>query len=273
MLRNILFFLLCFAIGAGGVWLVLKVKRAPYHASPLQVTGTGPAPAWRGFEVPPGSDVAPFASFNATAVAIEYGDGSKLSAAVKAAHDAHLAVVVLPGNGQGPTFSLKDPYPRPLPEVAAEAQAAGAEALCLSWLNDEPDEEYWMAQVAAVRKAFHGKLILAANDDAAPMVGMWKAVDFMGIAGPVKLPRRLPGAATEYTLEDARHLWAAKLDEWESLSARAERRLVLLNISLPADTGATLPLAGHAAAATSLDCRDTFYAALLTETKGRRHTG
>jgi hypothetical protein len=274
MLRNILFFVLCFAIGAGGVLLVRHFKNSLPPPPPV-VTRVGTPPTLRGFELPAAAADAlrGFPALNATAVALEYGDGSHLASAAKAAHEAHLQVLLVPAAADtGPAFFPRDPYPKPLPEVAAEAQAAGVDILCISWLKEDPDETWWREQIAAVRKAFAGKLILATNSDTAPAVGLWDAVDYLGITGPVELPRRLPGADQTYTIRDARVLWAAKLDEWESLGARNARPVILLNMQLPLDAGATLPAAGAPAPAPPPGLRDTFYEALLLETKGRQST-
>lgn len=274
-LRNILFFVLCFAIGAAGVMLVRHFQSTPRAAEPV-VVRLGVPPAFRGFELPAAGATEALTGFpdlHATAVALEYGDGSRLADAAKAAHDAHLKLVLVPGMAAtGPAFSAQSPYPKPLPAIAAEAQNAGVDVLCISWLNQDPDETWWRGQIAAVRKAFTGKLILATNDDTAPAVGIWDAVDYLGITGPVELPRRLPGANQNYSVRDARVLWAAKLDEWESLAARNARPLMLLNMQLPPNPGATLPAPGADAAAPPPGLGNTFYEALLLETRGRKVT-
>ncbi|HVX86901.1 MAG TPA: hypothetical protein VH253_19110 [Phycisphaerae bacterium] len=287
-LKNIGFFVLCFALGAGLMWGIGQYwkRKAPQEGA---VTGVGAAPAWRGFEAPArevgGGEVKQWGALHATAVAVEYGPGGgDLKSAAAAAHGAGMKVVLMPGlsgaeteaaGGLAAGFSTKDPYPAPLEQVAREAEAAGVDGLCVSWLDGEPDEKWWRAAVAGVRKEYTGKVILAMTSEAAPGVTMWDAVDDLGIIGPVRLPRRLPGADLSYTVDDARVLWATKLDEWESIGTRYGKGVMLLNMRMMADAGSLLPAAGQAEGKrpeSEAAVRETFYEGLLTETKGRKDT-
>lgn len=269
----VLFFAACAGVGGGATYEIMKLWKAGRATENTVLTGTGSAPPWRGVEAAwgPGfgETVKGVARAHGTAVAIEWpGDAAKLKEAVAAAHGEKLAAVVTPAGD----FSAKDPYPAGLAAVAAAAQAAGADALCVSWANGDVDEKYWREQIAAVRKNYRGKVIFGVSGEAMADVGLWDAVDYSAVVGPVELPRRLAGASGAYTVDDARALWASELDEWESIGIKSGKPLVLLDVSLAGTVGETLPVGGGRMASAPEAVREIFYKAVLVETRGRGST-
>ena len=123
---------------------------------------------------------------HATATAIRYpGDRKTLAALVAHIHKLRMKLLLPPAE-----FSAIDPYPRPLAEIATDAAATGVDVLCISWLNTDPDADYWQAQIAGMRKVFTGRLILAATPDLLPGIEFWDQVDLVGAIGPFDLPVR-----------------------------------------------------------------------------------
>jgi hypothetical protein len=225
-LLNALFLLLCLAAGYG-IATAWKPMMRWWHgpgferSEPTLITGVGDAPAQRGFTLaaPPvdaGKLFGQWEKLWATAVGIRYTpawSAEALAATVKAAHERHFTVTLLPP----PVFGGTNPYPRPLVQIAEEAKRAGVDRLCVAWLDRVPDAAYWQEEVAAVRAVFPGKVILASTDDIAPAITCWGLSDYLGVAGQVTLPRRLPHASDAVTFHDLRLAWNSPLTSLGSL--------------------------------------------------------
>ncbi len=201
---------------------------------------------------------------HATAVAVTYSDGADLAAFVAHAHRDKLQVIVLPPTGSG----AENPYPHPLSQIAAEASAAGADVLCISWLDSDPDPDYWQGQIAQVRHGFSGRILLAALPDLLPGIEFFDRVDLVGAIGPIDLGVRRASATHPLALHDLRTAWAGTLDSLESLCFRYGKQLVLLNITIPPP-----PSSRRLNAGTNDKFIPLAYEALLAETKGRLGTG
>jgi hypothetical protein len=263
-LQSLFFLLLCFALGVGLALAYIHL-RAASKAVEVPGIGTGNAPPLRGFSVPSsvnGDLLEAYPPLHATAVAFTYAEaGRGLAALVARAHQLKLQVVLLPP----PTLSAENPYPHPLTDIAAEARAAGVDVLCISWLDTDPDPDYWKAQLTAVRAAFSGRILLAAQPDLLPGIEFLDQTDLVGAIGPFDLGLRRPTTAHAIVLHDLRTAWANYLDSLESLCFRYGKQLVLLNITT--NTGPTAGMQGRP------DIIPLIYEALLTETKGRLGTG
>src|SRR5690606_6425279 len=127
-----------------------------------------------------------------------------LAAGVKAAHDRGLKVILLPPAA----FHPQAPYGSAgLTRIAAEAQAARVDVLCVSWLNTDPDPAWWSPQIAAARKIFTGRIMLASTPDVFPRIEFADAVDLVGVIGPIPIGRRLPSAPADVDLHAMRIAW------------------------------------------------------------------
>jgi hypothetical protein len=278
--RTAIFLLLCLGLGYGLAQGYLYWRRHTGHsfASSFDtlVTGQGDAPGLRGFTLrdPVREDVNALCSqwreMWATAVGIEYSSAwtrEAFLATAAAARGHGLAVVVLPP----PAYGGGNPFPRPLGEVAADAQAAKADAVCIAWLDTDPDPAYWKKEAAAVRAAYSGKLILAATAAVMPAVACWDVADYVGVAGPIPLPRRLPHASDDVAFHDLRVAWDSQLTTLESIAMNHGRKAALLNVAVPANYWFKLPLPGRPEPTYPVNrgLQSTVYEAMLTETKGR----
>ncbi len=293
IVRNFCFLGLCLALGVGMakgyLWWAhgLQGKNGFEHHDEVKlVTGIGDAPGNRGFAVGENElqrlpELAKqWSAMFATTVGIEYSESMSqgiLAEAVKAAHRMGMSVVILPPRGKGGTVDdagLRNPYSRELAEVAANAQAAGADFMCISWLKGEPDEVYWRQQIAKVRSAYHGKVILGGTAQALPEVGFWDAVDVMGLMGPLPFARRLPNAPDDVTAHDVRIAWECALTEIESLAKSQSKKLALLHANVPLEVSFKLPPVGMAGIKPpkNSEAQRMLYEGLLLETKGRAET-
>ena len=258
-LRSIFFLVLCFLLGVGAALTYHRLRKVEVTAPAI---GIGNAPPLRGFSLSTPVSTALLDSFppmHATATAIRYpGDRKTLGAVVAHIHKLRMKAVLLPPA----EFSATDPYPRALAEIAADATAAGVDVVCISWLNVDPDADYWQAQIAGMRKVFTGRLILAATPDLLPGIEFWDQVDLVGAIGPFDLPLRSGAHSRSVELADVRTAWACYLDSLESLAFRYGKKLVLLNVSVAQG--------GSQGVAAEFD--PLVYEAVVTETKGRSGT-
>jgi hypothetical protein len=282
-LLNVLFLVLCLAAGFALASAWRPLKRWWYGpgfeaSAPRLITGVGDAPASRGFTLaePPADAAKTFDAWqklHVTALGIRQSEAwthQALAATVKAAHDRGMTVTLMPGGAFSPT----NPYPQPLEAIAAEAQAAKIDRLCIAWLDVAPDPGYWEPQIAAVRKIFHGSVILATTDRVAPAVTCWDLSDYLGIAGPIMLPRRLPHASDEVTYHDLRLGWESQLTALESLGRTRAKQLMLLNVEVPLAFPIKLspPDVAPWTPKDNPELQALAYEALLAETKGRAAT-
>lgn len=247
-------------------------------SAPRLVTGVGDAPAGRGFTLAeplpdPDKTFDSWQKIWVTAIGIRHGPAwspEALAATVNAAHARNMVVTLMPAG----EFSPKNPYPRPLEAIAAEAQAAKVDRLCVSWLDVPPEPAYWEAQIAAVRKVFTGSVLLAATDRVAPAVTCWSLSDYVGVAGQITLPRRLPHGSDKITFHDLRLGWESQLTALESLSRSQGKLLMLLNMELPVAFPTKLSPPDREPWTPKEDpaLQALAYEALLAETKGRART-
>jgi hypothetical protein len=259
-LQSLLFLVLCFALGVGVALAYLHLRSTAKAIDLPGGIGDGNAPSLRGFSVPASINnqlLEAYPPLRATAVAVTYSPGADLAALVARAHRLKLQVVLLPP----PKLGAENPYPHPLKDIAAEARAAGIDVLCVSWLDADPDPDYWKAQIAQVRSSFPGRVLLAAQPDLLPGIEFFDQTDLVGAIGPFDLAVRRPTASHAIAFHDLRTAWANYLDSLESLCFRYGKQLVLLNITVPST-----------AANGNSDFIPLAYEALLTETKGRLGT-
>ena len=285
-----LFLIASALIGFGGakafmIWAQMPHKRGFEHTeSPAVVTGVGDAPANHGFCAVV-SDPKVFGqlldrwqSANATAVGVEYTpemDRAALVARAKMIEDRGMSVVLLPpGASTGSAWSDKNPYPRPLGEIGADAEAAGIQTMCISWLNHPPEPDYWREQVRELRLQFSGKLILAADGGTLQRVACPDVAEIMGAIGPIEIPRRLPGAPADVSVTDLRVAWNCTLTQLESFAKQYDKKLALLHMDVPLMSTSRLSVPGAAAGPVIKDSalQSELYEALLLETKGRSAT-
>jgi hypothetical protein len=246
------------------------------HAEPTLLTGVGDAPEHRGFVLDgpigdPGKTFGEWKKRFVTAVGIAYSDRwtpEQVAETVKVAHGQKLTVTLMPPGG---SFSKENPYAAPLGEIAGMAHAAKVDRLVIAQLNDVPDTAYWRDQAEAVRKVFKGKVLLASTDTIAPALTIWNLSDALAIAGPIRLPRRLPHASDTITFHDMRVAWDTQISAIESLARGNGKKVVLLNIQVPVSISMKLPVPGSAAVTVPANpkLQAIAYEALLAETKGR----
>ncbi|HVT81429.1 MAG TPA: hypothetical protein VHM90_12305 [Phycisphaerae bacterium] len=266
-LKNIFFLALCLLIGLGlGKGFVAWKnhggggKGFTKQEEPILITGVGDAPRQRGFTIQPGNLAALPAVLKeneeifGTSIGLEYSSAvgkQALTDAVQAAHRKHMGFVLLPPA----VFNPRNPFHKPLRDVAEDAQRAGVDVLCISWLNSEPDEAYWKQQAAEARQAFEGQLILAATPEIMPWIGCWDAVDIVGAIGPVPIAHRAARSDAALEMKDFRVSWDSAITSLESLAKVNTRPLALLHMNMPANG--------------NLQTQKLAYEALLVETKGR----
>jgi hypothetical protein len=191
-----------------------------------------------------------------------------LAAIAKAAHAKGISLVLLPPA----TYAPENPYSRPLAEIAADAQAARADYLCVSWIGEQADVEYWKKQVGDVRAVFKGKVILAASPTFVATTACWDLADFNGVAGSITFAKRLPHASDKIDLHDFRMLWDAQLSTFDSLArAHAGKPVALLDVQVPANPAFKMFVPGEAAyrIPVNVALQSMIYEALLVELKGR----
>jgi hypothetical protein len=156
--------------------------------------------------------------------------------------------------------------------VAAQAQAAKVDVLCVSWLNTDPDADYWKPQIERVRQVFTGRILIASTPDIFPRIDFSDAADLIGVIGPLRIARRLPHAPDDVDLHALRTAWAATLDTMESFSIKTGKPLVLLNMEVPVTLTVKMPLPDKPPPTpVANQARQLLaYEALLYETKGRQ---
>jgi hypothetical protein len=287
-LKTIFFLIVCLAVGVGigkaYVWMRQPpTKRGFEHSEgPPVVTGMGDAPAQRGFAMPPDRlpTAAMFTQWQgnfATTVGIPCTAAlteKALADTVSLAHAHQIRVVLLPPNLGAGSGSAKAPFPDgSLARAAALAQSANVDYLCVSDLDREPDMNYWRSALADARAAFKGQIILAARPDAMFRINCWDLADIIGVVGPLPIPQRLPTAPADVSLHDLRVAWDCTLTSLESLATVHNKKLALLNMSVPLEVATRLSSPGGGAAnvkpARNPNLQRMIYEALLLETKGR----
>lgn len=266
--KSILFLILCGSLGIGLGSAFTHFWHSGTVSDPSK-PGTGSPPKLRGFSLPAGTPTAtfdPLLQFHTSALALEYPNSpDALKASVTHAHALGLKVLLQPSAN----FSSKVPYPQPLSQIAAEADTAGVDILCVSWLNIDPDPAYWQKEIAAARKYFHGQILLACTPEVLPAIEFTGAADLLGIIGPVNLPRRLPHAAVEISEHDMEIGWSCWLDSFESISNHTGKKIVLLNMTVPAAVATKIPLTAADAPQPDPALQKLVYDALLIQTRGR----
>jgi hypothetical protein len=122
---------------------------------------------------------------------------------------------------------------------ARQAAEAGADAFCVGRETDKaamarPAD--WRRIIARVRETFAGALTYSANFDTYDRIAFWDALDVIGVSAYFPLGDGVP---TEESLAAA---WDATLARLESLSRKANRRVVFTEIGYPAvPTAASRP--------------------------------
>jgi hypothetical protein len=273
-LKTILFLGCCFLIGMGIATAIVKwrANRAAYRLP----DPPGGAPAVRGFYLPlnDGSVQAldGFASLHATSVAVTYPTSianarESLKKTTARAHELGLKVMLLPP----PVFAPANPYPAPLPAIAADAQAAKVDYLCISWLNAESPRSYWDTEATAVRRVFKGGIILAATPETLVGIDFLDVTDYLGAIGPFKIAQRLPHAPDNVDLRAVRIAWGGKIDELESVAFKTGKPVIFLNMALPVTNNPKLPLPDHPPTQTPNPAFQLMaYEGMLIETKGKK---
>ncbi len=253
-LKSALFALVCIAIGYGlGVGIVKAIRHYRDSGPGSAIVVSGDAPALRGFYFAADAPMAGMDSslaLHATAVALEYpAKTDELAGLVQRAHGKGLKVVLLPPAH----FAEGDPYAEGLGAVAAAAEGAKVDVLCISWLGSDPDSAKFAEEIAGVRKSFRGQVMLAATPEIVPGIEFLDKVDVIGAIIPAALP--LPRKKTTFDVHDFRTAWACYLDSLESISSRYGKKTVVLDTAAPGQNQAE---------------REE---ALVMETKGREGIG
>ncbi len=282
-IRTALFLLACLAVGVGIGKVIQYFRHPKTEETPAVLTGAGRRPPFRGFivdapsnpsEIPDVSAlVATLAHCHATALAVRYPRDGNTDALVqlitqcRSFHEGKkLSFILLPP--AVPESSTRNPYPVPLAQAAKLAQQLQIDFLVVSWLSADPDEDWWVKQLVAVRTVYEGHLILAADQKLLPDIELWDSVDYVAAFGQFPITTK-----TEPTVHDLRAGWASNLDSLESLARRRGKALFLLDaVAAPAAAHTSSP---HQSANKKKNPTDPVldqYQALLLETKGRANT-
>jgi len=260
--KTFFFLAFCFLLGVGLMYGIRYFRRNNADDSATSHIGIGNAPPLRGFALfldkstPATIANLPVTQLYATAISLSYpatgGERADtvLAESVSVAHKMGIQVLLLPPR----VFTDGNPYPQPLTQIAQEAQNAHVDALCLTWLDREPDSNL-LREIAAVRKIFTGKLIFATTPDVLIAADSFDDIDYIAAIGPVTLPQRLPNASEDVDLHTMCVFWECVLGSLESHALKSSRGLLLLNMTVPETT--------------PLSLQPLTYEALLTQTKGR----
>jgi hypothetical protein len=122
---------------------------------------------------------------------------------------------------------------------AREAQAAGADMFCVGREMDSTvvrREADWRALIGHIRAQFHGPLTYSANFDTWQGIGLWDALDFIGVSAYFPLSDRPSPSLAE--LEAG---WDRALAPLEEASRRHGRPVLLTEAGFP-----SIPTAGKA---------------------------
>ena len=114
---------------------------------------------------------------------------------------------------------------------AREAQAAGADMFCVGRELDSSvvqREADWRRLIAKIRTEFDGPLVYSANFDSWDGVGLWDALDFIGVSAYFPLSDRADPSPGE--LEAG---WARALEPLEAASKRWGRPVLLTEAGFP----------------------------------------
>jgi hypothetical protein len=114
---------------------------------------------------------------------------------------------------------------------ARDAQAAGADLFCVGREMDSTvvaREADWRALIARIRAEFKGPLTYSANFDTWPAIGLWDALDFIGVSAYFPLSDRVDPAASD--LEAG---WDRALAPLEQASRRFGRPVLLTEAGFP----------------------------------------
>jgi hypothetical protein len=115
---------------------------------------------------------------------------------------------------------------------AREAQAAGADMFCIGRELDSTvrqRERDWRRLIGRIRNEFRGPLVYSANFDTWHEIGLWDALDFVGVSAYFRLSER-----RDPSLEELEAGWARALEPLEAASKRWRRPVLLTEAGFPA---------------------------------------
>ena len=114
---------------------------------------------------------------------------------------------------------------------AREAQQAGADMFCVGRELDSSvvrREADWRRLIARIRSEFDGPLVYSANFDSWSEIGLWDALDFIGVSAYFPLSHR-----ADPTLGELEAGWARALGPLEAASKRWGRPVLLTEAGFP----------------------------------------
>jgi hypothetical protein len=119
---------------------------------------------------------------------------------------------------------------------ARQADAAGADMFCVGRELDRTvlrREADWRDLIRRVRGAYHGPLTYSANFDTYPGLGLWDALDFIGVSAYFSL-----SDAPDPSPAELAQGWDRALAPLAFLSRRFDRPVLLTEVGYPATFGA-----------------------------------
>jgi hypothetical protein len=117
------------------------------------------------------------------------------------------------------------PYARDAQQAGADMFSIGRE-LDSSVIEREAD---WRLLVAKIRREFHGPLTYSANFDSWEKIGLWDALDFIGISAYFPL-----ATSEDPTVAEMEAGWARALEPLEAASRKWDRPVLFTETGFPA---------------------------------------
>ena len=191
------------------------------------------------------------------------------------AHEAGLKVVLKPhiwmhGSWRG-EIAMETPadwrtwftqYRRFILHYARLAEEAGIELFCVGTELGRTTgrEREWREIIAAVREAYSGSLVYAANwNREFEMVPFWDALDYIGVQAYFPLSRR-----PSPRLEELKQGWAEPLERLAAVAKRWDRPILLTEVGYRSTRDAAIrPWEWESAAGTDPDLQARCYQALF----------
>lgn len=127
------------------------------------------------------------------------------------------------------------------------------------------DRSHWLPVIGAVRRAYGGEVLYAANHDEYKQVAFWEAVDLVGIDAYWPLSAQRPADAAELTAA-----LMTRRDELAAFAARVNHRILFTEAGFASQAGtASAPWSGDVSKQVAKDEQAAAYDALLTAFTGQ----